>query len=145
MVLGQALDCYFENTPLNLEQLTFLHEHKTAKLISASLMMGLVASGIKDEELFKWLQDFGLKMGLCFQVLDDIIDVTQDEEESGKTTHLDSAKNSFVNLLGLEEASGYAQALKTEVLDDLNLLNPTYPLLQENLNALLNTLLKGKT
>lgn len=145
MVLGQALDCYFENTPLNLEQLTFLHEHKTAKLISASLMMGLVASGIKDEGLFKWLQAFGLKMGLCFQVLDDIIDVTQDEEESGKTTHLDSAKNSFVNLLGLEKASGYAQALKTEVLNDLNLLKPTYPLLQENLNALLNTLFKGKT
>ncbi|KAA6501004.1 polyprenyl synthetase family protein [Helicobacter pylori] len=145
MILGQALDCYFENTPLNLEQLTFLHEHKTAKLISASLMMGLVASGIKDKELFKWLQAFGLKTGLCFQVLDDIIDVTQDEKESGKTTHLDSAKNSFVNLLGLEKASGYAQTLKTEVLNDLNLLKPAYPLLQENLNALLNTLFKGKT
>ncbi|MGT0072772.1 polyprenyl synthetase family protein, partial [Helicobacter pylori] len=63
----------------------------------------------------------------------------------GKTTHLDGVKNSFVNLLGLEKASGYAQALKTEVLDDLNLLKPTYPLLQENLNALLNTLFKGKT
>ncbi|MGN8440809.1 polyprenyl synthetase family protein, partial [Helicobacter pylori] len=76
---------------------------------------------------------------------DDIIDVTQDEEESGKTTHLDGAKNSFVNLLGLKKASDYAQTLKTEVLNDLNLLKSAYPLLQENLNALLNTLFKGKT
>ncbi|WP_104747587.1 polyprenyl synthetase family protein [Helicobacter cetorum] len=144
MVLGQAIDCYFENTPLNLEQLTFLHEHKTAKLISASLIMGLVASGIKDTELLKWLSAFGLKVGLCFQVLDDIIDVTQNEEESGKTTHLDSVKNSFVNLLGLDKANNYANTLKTEILNDLNSLEPTYALLQENLNALLNALFKGK-
>ncbi|WP_104713866.1 polyprenyl synthetase family protein [Helicobacter cetorum] len=144
MVLGQAIDCYFENTPLNLEQLIFLHEHKTAKLISASLIMGLVASGIKDTELLKWLSAFGLKVGLCFQVLDDIIDVTQNEEESGKTTHLDSTKNSFVNLLGLDKANHYANTLKTEILNDLNSLEPTYALLQENLNALLNALFKGK-
>ena len=67
------------------------------------------------------------------------------KEESGKTTHLDSAKNSFVNLLGLERANNYAQTLKTEVLNDLDALKPAYPLLQENLNALLNTLFKGKT
>ncbi|AFI06185.1 polyprenyl synthetase family protein [Helicobacter cetorum] len=144
MVLGQALDCYFENTPLNLEQLIFLHEHKTAKLISASLIMGLVASGIKDTELLKWLGAFGLKVGLCFQVLDDIIDVTQNEEESGKTTHLDSTKNSFVNLLGLDKAKNYAKTLKTEILNDLNSLEFSHTLLKENLQELLNAWLKGE-
>ncbi len=48
-------------------------------------------------------------------------------------------------ILLTNKASGYAQTLKTEVLNDLNALEPTYPLLQENLNALLNTLFKGKT
>ena len=102
MVLGQAIDCYFENKPLDLEQITVLHTNKTAKLIAASLVMGAVIVGL-DKKLQDDLYDFGIDLGLLFQIQDDIIDETQSEEEAGKPTGNDGDKNSFVNLLGLEK------------------------------------------
>ena len=103
MIIGQAIDCYFENHKLELSQLEFLHIHKTAKLIAASLKMGAVISGL-DLKTQDKLYDFGIDIGLLFQIQDDIIDETQSEEEAGKTTNNDSNKNSFVNLIGLEDS-----------------------------------------
>lgn len=110
MVLGQAIDCYFENRPLGIDELTFLHLHKTAKLIAASLKMGAIIAGLEAKERQK-LYDFGLNVGLLFQIQDDILDVTQSSQEAGKTTKRDINKNSFVNLLGLEGAMGEADTL----------------------------------
>ncbi len=110
MVHGQILDCYFENHPLTLEQLTILHENKTAKLIAASLQMGGVIVDLEDTTLQK-LYDFGLGLGLLFQIQDDIIDAVCTQEEAGKSTQKDEEKNSFVNLLGLEGAYTKAQEL----------------------------------
>jgi farnesyl diphosphate synthase len=114
MVLGQAIDCYFENTPLTLEQVRILHLNKTAKLIAVSLQMGavIVQLGREAEEA---LYRFGLDLGLLFQIQDDIIDETLSEEEAGKTTGNDSEKNSFVNLLGLEESIAQADALAKDL------------------------------
>lgn len=109
MVLGQAIDCYFENTPLTLEQIKILHIHKTGKLIAASLKMGAIIAG--REEVADTLYDFGIDLGLLFQIQDDILDVTQSSEEAGKTTQNDGSKNSFVTILGLEEALLQADAL----------------------------------
>lgn len=120
MVIGQAIDCYFENTPVALNQLEFLHIHKTAKLIASSLKMGAVIVGLESNIQNK-LYDFGIDMGLLFQIQDDIIDETASEEEAGKTTSNDGDKNSFVNLLGLEGAKKSANDLakRCEVtLDD---------------------------
>lgn len=103
MVLGQALDCYFENTTLSLEKLQYIHTHKTAKLIAASLQMGAIIANL-DNDMQTLLYDFGLSLGLYFQIRDDIIDSIQDEQTSGKTTHNDGNKNSYVNLMGLMEA-----------------------------------------
>jgi len=100
MIIGQAIDCYFENQVLSLEKLEFLHIHKTAKLIAASLKMGAVIVDLPLEVQDK-LYNFGIDIGLLFQIQDDIIDETASEEEAGKTTSNDQAKNSFVNLLGL--------------------------------------------
>jgi len=110
MVLGQAIDCYFENKPLNIEQIKLLHTNKTAKLIAASLQMGAVIVGL-DSNTQKSLYDFGLDLGLLFQIQDDIIDETQSAEEAGKTTGNDGNKNSFVNLLGLEKSVEEADIL----------------------------------
>jgi farnesyl diphosphate synthase len=114
MVLGQAIDCYFENTPLTLEQIKILHLNKTAKLIAVSLQMGAVIVQLgreAEEEIYR----FGLDLGLLFQVQDDIIDETQSEEEAGKTTGNDEDKNSFVNLLGLKESIIQADTLAKDL------------------------------
>ena len=114
MVLGQAIDCYFENTPLSISQVKELHKNKTAKLIAVSLQMGAVIVGL-DAKVQDALYDFGIELGLLFQIQDDIIDETQSEEEAGKTTGNDSDKNSFVNLLGLEETVIEADTLAKDL------------------------------
>lgn len=110
MVLGQALDCHFENQRLELEQVEILHQNKTAKLIAASLQMGAVIVGLP-RETERELYDFGLDLGLLFQVQDDIIDATLSSKEAGKTTNNDESKNSFVTILGLEKSLEYANTL----------------------------------
>jgi len=138
MVLGQAIDCYFENKPLDLEQIKILHTNKTAKLIAVSLQMGAVIVGL-DAEVQNELYCFGIDLGLLFQIQDDIIDETQSEEEAGKTTGNDGDKNSFVNLLGLEktveEADNLAKDLQRrfETFDE-KLQTALQPLITKYLN-----------
>jgi farnesyl diphosphate synthase len=103
MALGQAIDCYFENQPLDESELEFLHTHKTARLIAAALQMGSVIAGLSNE-LEEKLYAFGLELGLLFQIQDDIIDAVKSKEEAGKPTNNDAHKNSFVNLFGLTNA-----------------------------------------
>lgn len=124
MVLGQAIDCFFEDKKLSLDELTFLHIHKTAKLIAASLQMGAIIVGLSKEKenLF---YEIGLKIGLLFQVQDDIIDATQTTLEAGKPTSNDTAKNSFTNLLGVEGAIKEKQKLIDELYNDFAKLDDT--------------------
>jgi len=134
MIIGQAIDCYFENHKLELHQLEFLHIHKTAKLIAASLKMGAIIAGLSDETQEK-LYNFGIDIGLLFQIQDDIIDETATEEEAGKTTNNDGNKNSFVNLLGLKEAITSADKLANKCENSMNSFDEN---LQDNLKPLLN-------
>ena len=115
MILGQAIDCFFEDKKLSVDELTFLHIHKTAKLIAASLLMGAVIAGL-DKAMQENLYTFGIKLGLLFQVEDDIIDATLSSEEAGKPTMNDGHKNSFVNLLGLQGA----KEQKRHLLEDID-------------------------
>jgi len=114
MVLGQAIDCYFENKPLTIEEIRVLHTNKTAKLIAVSLQMGAVIVSL-EKKVQDDLYGFGIDLGLLFQIQDDIIDETQSEEEAGKTTGNDGDKNSFVNLLGLEETVVQADTLAKDL------------------------------
>lgn len=137
MVLGQAIDCYFENQPLKVEDIKFLHTNKTAKLIAASLKMGAIIVG--KEDLGEELYEFGIKLGLLFQIQDDILDVTQTSQEAGKLTNNDEDKNSFVTILGLDETLREANALAdelTQAMDnfDENLKNELSPLLTKYIN-----------
>ena len=138
MIIGQAIDCYFENQKLELNQLEFLHIHKTARLIAASLKMGAIICEY-DLETQEKLYNFGIDLGLLFQIQDDIIDETCSEEEAGKTTKNDGNKNSFVNLLGLKGAISSADELSskcTNILEtfDLNLKNSLEELLLKYIN-----------
>jgi len=117
MVLGQAIDCYFENRPLKVEDIKLLHTNKTAKLIAASLKMGAIIVG--REELADKLYDFGIKLGLLFQIQDDILDVTMSSEEAGKLTNNDEDKNSFVTILGLDESMKQADELADELTNEM--------------------------
>lgn len=135
MVLGQALDCYFERQTLPLEQLKIIHTNKTAKLIAASLEMGGIIAQC-DKKTRKRLYHLGLDLGLFFQIRDDIIDFTQSEQEAGKPTHSDSVKNSYVNLLGIAGAKCEAKAMQDSILTQLNALN-------KHANIYLNQLLQS--
>ncbi|WP_417334468.1 polyprenyl synthetase family protein [Halarcobacter sp.] len=133
MIIGQAIDCFYENKRLELEQLEFLHTNKTAKLIAGSLKMGALIAEY-DLETQEKLYNFGIDLGLLFQIQDDIIDETQTEEEAGKTTQNDEAKNSFVNLLGLAGAKESADKLAKKCENTLNTFDKN---LKENLDELL--------
>ena len=132
MVLGQAIDCYFENQPLSIEDVKILHTNKTAKLIAASLKMGAIIVG--EEKLADKLYDFGIKLGLLFQIQDDILDVTLSSEEAGKLTGNDEDKNSFVTLIGLDKSMIEANTLADELEDELNNFDEK---LKQNLSPLL--------
>lgn len=138
MVLGQAIDCFFEDKRLDVEQLSFLHVHKTAKLIAASLLMGAVICEL-DKATQETLYQFGLKLGLLFQVQDDIIDATLSPEEAGKPTQNDSHKNSFVNLLGLEGAVMEKEKLLRELEEGLHTLEKP---LAQRLQGIMNDYFK---
>jgi len=122
MVLGQAIDCFFEDKKLSIDELTFLHIHKTAKLIAASLKMGAIIVNLPEDKQ-NLLYEIGLKIGLLFQVQDDIIDATQTTLEAGKPTSNDEAKNSFTNLLGVEGANKEKQRLIEEIYEDFTRLD----------------------
>ncbi len=137
MVLGQAIDCYFENQSLPIEKIKTLHAHKTAKLIAASLQMGAVIVGT--DELERDLYEFGVDLGVLFQIQDDILDVTQSSSEALKTTNIDADKNSFVTILGFKTALNEADILADKLLlkvdsFDLQLREELEPLLVRYIN-----------
>jgi farnesyl diphosphate synthase len=116
MVLGQAIDIYFEEKKLGLEELKILHINKTAKMIAASLKMGAIIAN--KPILAQKLYDLGIKLGLLFQIQDDLLDL-KDEKETGKTTGVDKNKNTFVTVLGKEEAIKKADRLAGEIEEEL--------------------------
>ncbi len=132
MVLGQIIDCHFENQPLTLDEIKLLHINKTAKLIAASLKMGAIIVG--EETVATELYDFGLTLGLLFQVQDDILDVTQSVQEAGKPINNDGDKNGFVTLLGLSEALQKADMLAADLFQQMQTFETS---LQHELDALL--------
>lgn len=105
MIGGQVMDLNGEGKALTLAELQLLQEGKTARLIMAACEMGcLLAEGSEDQR--KAAVEFGLQLGLCFQIVDDILDVTADPQMLGKPTGGDDRlqKGTYVSLLGLEKA-----------------------------------------
>lgn len=136
MVLGQAIDCYydFNNKKLDIDEIKFMHKNKTGKMIAGSLKMGAIICELEKDMQDK-IYEFGLDLGLLFQIQDDIFDVTKSEEETLKTTNLDENKNSFVNLIGLDESRNECEKLVVKLekgLDDFDLI------LKNNLKEILD-------
>jgi farnesyl diphosphate synthase len=115
MAGGQAIDLASVGKPLNSEQLHAMHRLKTGALLQASVMMG-AACGAPAAVAQAALADYGAAMGLAFQVVDDVLDVTADSDTLGKTAGKDAAqdKPTFVSLMGLKASQNYAQELLSQ-------------------------------
>ncbi len=115
MAGGQAIDLASVGKALSSEQLHDMHRLKTGALLQASVMMG-AACGHPAPAAQAALRDYGSAVGLAFQVVDDILDVTADSATLGKTAGKDAAqdKPTFVSLMGLRESRNYAQELLSE-------------------------------
>jgi len=110
MIGGQVLDIEGENQSLSLEQLQALHRKKTGALLTAAVRLGAICARA-DEMVLGAITRFGQHLGLAFQVIDDVLDVTASAEQMGKATGKDAkkGKNTYPALLGLEAAQGAAQ------------------------------------
>jgi farnesyl diphosphate synthase len=123
MAGGQAIDLASVGRPLTSEQLHEMHRLKTGALLQASVMMGAACGAASEATPLaqRALRDYGAAVGLAFQVVDDILDVTADSATLGKTAGKDAAqdKPTFVSLLGLQASKDYAQQLLAQALASL--------------------------
>ena len=128
MAGGQAIDLASVGLPLTSEQLHDMHRLKTGALLQASVLMGATC-GAASVPVMNALRDYGAAIGLAFQVVDDILDVTADSATLGKTAGKDAAqhKPTFVSLMGLEASTEYAQQLLARALDSLNTIDTLQP------------------
>ncbi len=124
MAGGQCLDIAAEGRTLSLSELQVLHGAKTGALIRVSVQLGVLCAldDNVNEEQFLLLTEFGNRVGLAFQVMDDVLDVTASTETLGKPAGSDEAldKNTFPKLMGTDQARAMARTLTDEALAILN-------------------------
>jgi farnesyl diphosphate synthase len=120
MAGGQAIDLASVGKPLDEQTLRDMHRRKTGALLQASVLLG-AACGPCDARALRALTEFGASIGLAFQVVDDVLDVTQASEVLGKTAGKDLEQNkpTYVQLMGLQRARDYARELRAQAHDAL--------------------------
>ena len=129
---GQVLDLKSEGkSDVGLDTLAWIHTHKTAALLKAAVATGAVLAGATDAEVAK-CEEYALKIGLAFQVADDILDVTASTEELGKTAgkDLDADKTTYPKLMGLDKSKEYAAAaaqFAAQFFDESAILSAHHP------------------
>jgi geranylgeranyl diphosphate synthase type II len=121
MIGGQVVDLEAEHATPNAQMLEYIHRAKTAALITASLVSGGLYAGAKDREVAS-LRAFGRSVGLAFQIVDDVLDVTQSSEQLGKTAGKDSAaeKATYPALFGVAESTRQADELVSTAFAELD-------------------------
>lgn len=112
MIGGQVMDIEAERTKPDGKTLELIHRYKTGALITASLVSGGMYAGGTHAEILR-LRDFGRSVGLAFQIVDDVLDVTQSSEQLGKTAGKDTAteKATYPSLFGIEPSLRQAEML----------------------------------
>lgn len=121
MIGGQVVDLEAEHTKPTPEMLEYIHRSKTAALITASLVSGGLYAGAKESQVAH-LRAFGLSIGLAFQIVDDILDVTQTSEQLGKTAGKDTAseKATYPSLFGIDASTRKADELVDSAFAELD-------------------------
>lgn len=112
MILGQELDLYHETVPASAGQLLQIHRNKTGALINAAVQLG-AASALTEVRTCDLLRQYAYDVGLVFQIVDDVLDVTSTTDELGKPVGSDEENNktTFVRLYGVEGAVQHAQTI----------------------------------
>lgn len=128
MAAGQAIDLEAVGKRLTIEELENMHSHKTGALIKASVLLPAMLMEQPDESMLRALGDYAGAVGLCFQIVDDILDVVSDTETLGKTQGADIALNkpTYPALLGLVGAQEHAQNMHKTALTAIEDLGPQF-------------------
>lgn len=122
MIGGQMIDIANETRDdVDEENLRYMYSLKTGQLIRTACRMGCIAAGADDEKI-KLADSYASKLGLAFQIIDDILDVISTEEELGKPVGSDAENNktTFVSVMGIENAKAEADKLTSEALEVLD-------------------------
>lgn len=121
MVGGQVVDIQWEGKKAELETVKFLHTRKTGAMIRASVVSGAIAAGARESQV-RSLASYGEKIGLAFQISDDILDVEGDTETMGKMAGADEekGKTTYPSVLGMEASKKIENALVREAVHDLD-------------------------
>src|SRR5436189_2626754 len=121
MIGGQVVDLEAEHSQPDIKMLEYIHRSKTAALISASVVSGGLYAGARDQAIAQ-LRSFGQSIGLAFQIVDDVLDVTQTSEQLGKTAGKDisAEKVTYPALFGVDESLKQADALVNAALAELH-------------------------
>lgn len=139
MIGGQMLDLTNENKELDQDLMERIDTGKTSALICGPIMTGAILAGASDAELER-LKGYAFKIGLLFQIVDDILDIEGDVASLGKNTGRDKelGKATYPSLLGLEGAKKYAKQICSEAIDALGPLAEKIPELEDFAKYLLN-------
>ena len=116
MVLGQHLDIESESKDLNIKNIDNIYSLKTGRLIECSVMLGQINNN--DDKIKKILYSFGKKIGLAFQITDDILEATSDQNTLGKNNNSDlkNNKSTYPSILGIKKSQKKAELLIEEAL-----------------------------
>ena len=133
MAAGQAIDLESVGKTLTLAELENMHRHKTGALIRASARMAVLIANKHDSHLHDKIDRYAGSIGLSFQIVDDILDITGDTATLGKTQGADVAMNkpTYPALLGLDGAKAYAQDMHVSAIDSLNGLGTEFDELRQ--------------
>lgn len=134
MIGGQTADIEAEgqDKPINMEQILFIHKHKTAALIEAAMMMGAILAGA-DEATVQAVEKCAYNIGIAFQIQDDILDVIGNSEILGKPVGSDAQndKQTYVTLKGVEQSKKDVEELSAEAVDILAGFNREHSFLEQ--------------
>lgn len=121
LVAGQVVDIDSEGKQVSLSELEYIHLHKTAKLLEASVVCGAIVGGGSMIEIEK-VRKYARCTGLLFQVVDDILDVTKSSQELGKTAGKDlvTDKATYPKLMGIDNAKKFANELLVQAIQELD-------------------------
>lgn len=123
MIGGQVVDILGEGRNISEDELKYMHLKKTGELIRASIVSGAILGKAPKEDVEK-LDEFGKKLGLVFQIKDDLLDVLGNEEKLGKKIHVDDEKDktNFVSVYGIEKCKDMCKSITEECIEILNSL-----------------------
>ena len=139
MIGGQTVDVELAGGPIPKDKLDFIYRLKTGALIEASMLIGAVLGGAADEDC-KIVESLARKIGMAFQIQDDILDVTGSEEVIGKPVNSDekNKKTTYVTLEGLDKAKKDVEQISAEAIEELNTLPGNNEFLEQLIHVLIN-------